>query len=779
MNPLVNIVSAKKAPIMMTTALLAGLFLCIPAGGAKAEAIAFSNVEARSVRDTSAVIQWDTDVAATGQVEYGPDKDYGKSTTIESISFWHSVEITGLSEGATCHYRIRARDYNGNETLSGNHTFATLSPAALDAKIRAARANGDLPKTYYVKTDGDDAKDGLSVGNAWQHPSHAARMAEAGDTLYLMDGTWHDEEIMFSNSGIDTHPISMAAYSGSPTLVNTGAPIKSGTSFKACIFGVYYSGYYQHREYLTISGLTIRDYEAGIYVRESSCIHISDCVISLAPDTSDTAIYFIDDTHFSSASNCTISGGAWNSVNIAGRSLSGETWSNQPSTHISIRDCDIYDNTIHNLVDLCGNVNDIDIVGNRLHNGSQSGLFTHQGFPVRIVFSNNVVYDTHFGIHLGNGGPVSDSVFMNNTMFNTGSYTVRGYTSSSNSFINNEIYNTANRGFYYGSTGTFIGNYVHDVGMVNYRLRDGMNTVRDPIENTIQFMASDGGDVYLEYSNNDVFTVSSLSGGTYSHTPPAWFTTKSSCSITNTADDTTFTVARYPITLRPTAEGEHLTVTSVSDLPDTVTVESTISTNSTVIGYTNSSYASSYVTLLVDGAGYGSEPADATGKVSHVYSGSWDSAHTFTWEKGEAVTGTLTGTVTDKDTGCPIENATLTIEALGLSCTTAADGTYLLSDVPIGPRTVTCTKTGYDNGAPSDVMVSEGANKNLCFALTPEANPDGNGGTSPKSSGGCRACQGAGRSPVGWALPVLMLVAALGLARRRLEFNMHNQWRRK
>ncbi len=36
-----------------------------------AQTITFSNIQVTAVKDTSVVIQWDADVAANGQIEYG------------------------------------------------------------------------------------------------------------------------------------------------------------------------------------------------------------------------------------------------------------------------------------------------------------------------------------------------------------------------------------------------------------------------------------------------------------------------------------------------------------------------------------------------------------------------------------------------------------------------------------------------------------------------------------------------------------------------------------
>ena len=70
---------------------------------------------------------------------------------------------------------------------------------------------------YYVSPHGNDLNLGTSVDYPWMSPSYAATMADAGDTVFLINGTWIDEHVVFSNSGNATHPIIVTAYNGTPT----------------------------------------------------------------------------------------------------------------------------------------------------------------------------------------------------------------------------------------------------------------------------------------------------------------------------------------------------------------------------------------------------------------------------------------------------------------------------------------------------------------------------------------------------------------------------------
>ena len=82
---------------------------------------------------------------------------------------------------------------------------------------------------YYVSTTGSNNNDGLSVANAFATPSYISRNVSAGDTIYLINGTWYNESFMFSDiagnnvyaTGNITHPITIKAYNGTPTLDGT------------------------------------------------------------------------------------------------------------------------------------------------------------------------------------------------------------------------------------------------------------------------------------------------------------------------------------------------------------------------------------------------------------------------------------------------------------------------------------------------------------------------------------------------------------------------------
>lgn len=83
-----------------------------------------TNVAASNIGLTTAVITWDTHEGATSQVEYGLTTAYGASTTLDTNRVLaHTVNLSGLTTGATYHFRVKSKDLANNTSTSGDYTF--------------------------------------------------------------------------------------------------------------------------------------------------------------------------------------------------------------------------------------------------------------------------------------------------------------------------------------------------------------------------------------------------------------------------------------------------------------------------------------------------------------------------------------------------------------------------------------------------------------------------------------------------------------------------------
>lgn len=95
-----------------------------------------SNVAA-SASDGTAIINWVTSELASTQIEYGTDTNYGSlspstpqhdPSSSESMGVvTHSVNLTGLTNGTTYHYKVKSKDAAGNLAESADKTFTPTS----------------------------------------------------------------------------------------------------------------------------------------------------------------------------------------------------------------------------------------------------------------------------------------------------------------------------------------------------------------------------------------------------------------------------------------------------------------------------------------------------------------------------------------------------------------------------------------------------------------------------------------------------------------------------
>jgi len=86
------------------------------------------DIKVTHIGETSATIEWKTDIPASSQVEYGRTKQYGSFAPLEpkndpalkkSLGVTsHSILILNLMKDTTYHYRVRSKDASGKETVS-------------------------------------------------------------------------------------------------------------------------------------------------------------------------------------------------------------------------------------------------------------------------------------------------------------------------------------------------------------------------------------------------------------------------------------------------------------------------------------------------------------------------------------------------------------------------------------------------------------------------------------------------------------------------------------
>lgn len=89
-----------------------------------------------SVTDTTATIDWTTDVPTEGNVSYGTTTPFTASTSMEtSFSTTHTATITGLTPNTTYQYEIDVVDQAGTTGTSGQLAFTTNASSSVGLPV--------------------------------------------------------------------------------------------------------------------------------------------------------------------------------------------------------------------------------------------------------------------------------------------------------------------------------------------------------------------------------------------------------------------------------------------------------------------------------------------------------------------------------------------------------------------------------------------------------------------------------------------------------------------
>jgi len=391
---------------------------------------------------------------------------------------------------------------------------------------------------YYVATHGSNSETGLSPDHAWGTPSYAVSQVRAGDTIYLLDGIWINEELIFSTNGTKENPITLTAYNGRPILDGVG---KDGTA-------ITIKSSESSMNYININGIEIRRYDHGIFLDQSHHINITDIEVW---DMKNTAVTFCD-CQYCTLKDSDIHDTNWNTIQVATKRL----WTHD----IKIINNNIYDNpgvsgsTGHALIDLFNvpvgdklNLTDIEISGNNIYNAWQAAIFTHgleNQHMYRIIIDNNTFHDT-YGVAVSY---LEDSIISNNMIYNNypwGFYTVPPVN------VHDNV--------------TFIGNNVSvKQDGIQYWINPGRQAKVSIVEDKSYFYRIDYGHVVIQDINRESFLISTEYNGkiTLQFTDGRVFSENGRNSITYypnrseyiTNGDETVAITVYPISASPASD---------------------------------------------------------------------------------------------------------------------------------------------------------------------------------------------------------------------------------
>jgi PKD repeat protein len=261
-------------------------------------------------------------------------------------------------------------DFDAIKSISNIVVFSILAFCFLLLLSQPA-----IAATYYVSPSGNDANSGLSTSAAWKNPGYAASRAVAGDTIYLMDGVWYDQHVVFNNRGTSTAPITMKAYSGTPTLDGVN---KDGIGIK-----IYSSSW------INIEGIKVKNYQYGYWASFSNNLKVTGCEFS---DTALDGITLWYDVDYITIDSVIVKNTGDHGIHIWNQNNPGR------SQYITIKNSAI-SNAPHNLLDIHTNVTDVVIENNEIFFSTdytgvkQVGIYLHNGNTDDIVIKNNYFHD--------------------------------------------------------------------------------------------------------------------------------------------------------------------------------------------------------------------------------------------------------------------------------------------------------------------------------------------------------------------------------------------------
>lgn len=134
--------------------------------------------------DEPVTITWTTDVPATSQVEYGRSTSYDWSSPLDdSLVMNHSVRLGDLKSDSIYHYRVRSRDADGNEAVSGDYTYGWCY-MLVDVIAKGIPYNGlrefagKIPQDYFKDVDADSLIGWIEQGFE-HHPANEGRKRDS------------------------------------------------------------------------------------------------------------------------------------------------------------------------------------------------------------------------------------------------------------------------------------------------------------------------------------------------------------------------------------------------------------------------------------------------------------------------------------------------------------------------------------------------------------------------------------------------------------------------
>ena len=339
--------------------------------------------------------------------------------------------------------------------------------------------------SYYVAKSGNDSNTGLSKQQAWLTIGHAAQVVQAGSTVYVGAGVYH-ESVNFGNSGTASAPIifngqGVAVVDGSSGVPCCSTPsFVSGNGFLCCTTqGLFNIGAAAGVNYLTVEGFVVQNF------RTASAAEVPVGVLIAG---SGTGISLLNNTVKNIQTTAGKNGNAYGigvfgtsatplSVAVSGNTVTGcLTGESETTTYNgNVQNFIVSNNTIYDNdnigMDAIGfekvgptgfdQAMNGDVYGNLIYNNSakdnpgeghsydQDGLYCDG--CTNVIFERNTLYGNDLGIEATseNEGEVGSNVIIRNNLIyanNANGVSVGGYAkngtggSTDITIVNNSLY---------------------------------------------------------------------------------------------------------------------------------------------------------------------------------------------------------------------------------------------------------------------------------------------------------------------------------------------------
>ena len=171
---------------------------------------------AHAVTATTATLEcWTPKTKTALTVEWG-DTPECKNRIEAPPAIFHSVGLTGLQPGVKYFFRTlpaaSAVEYRWAPHAVKPTNEQPVAPPAAPLSFEALMQD-EAARTFHVAVTGDDARSGLSAGEAWRTVAHAAGQVRAGDTVLIHEGTY-EEFVLVRAPGAAHAPITFRAAPG-------------------------------------------------------------------------------------------------------------------------------------------------------------------------------------------------------------------------------------------------------------------------------------------------------------------------------------------------------------------------------------------------------------------------------------------------------------------------------------------------------------------------------------------------------------------------------------